>query len=298
MSTGLRSLASGSLAAALLISLSARRAQAEGPADPLLAAERATSEASGRSGFAAAVAEAFHPDGVLLWPGAPVAAGAADVRRLLAAQASLDSLCLTWQPLGVELSGDATLGVTWGVAVAASRSGAPPPEISRYIAAWRRDGERWTFAALLFARIGRLQATTVPAGMPLRRPPIQPTGDAGPFVVADLEFAQLGADRGAAVAFERWAAPEAVMFGGGGLLTRGPEAIGRLVAGPAAWRWHPVAAGAARSGDLGWTVGEAVIDPTEGEPVHSKYLTVWVRRPEGGTVRFLHDGGNPRPAAP
>jgi hypothetical protein len=87
------------------------------------------------------------------------------------------------------------------------------------------------------------------------------------------------------------------MFGGGGLLIRGPEAIGRAVAGPAAWRWHPVAAGTARSGDLGWTVGEAVIAPRSGQPEYSKYLTVWVRQPEK-PVKFLLDGGNARPATP
>jgi hypothetical protein len=117
---------------------------------------------------------------------------------------------------------------------------------------------------------------------------------AAQFLNADLAFARLAGDSGAALAFRRWAAPDAVIFGDRGLLTMGPQAIGRGVAGPAQWQWHPVSAGAARSGDLGWTVGEAVIAEKEGEPIYSKYLTIWARR--GGMVRFLTDGGNARPA--
>ena len=84
-------------------------------------------------------------------------------------------------------------------------------------------------------------------------------------------------------------------FGDRGLLTRGPEAIGRAVDFPAGWRWQPVAAGAAGTGDLGWTVGEATITSKNAAPTHSKYLTIWTRRGDGA-VRFLTDGGNPRPA--
>jgi len=270
--------------------------RAQGAAQTLLARDRAASDSSGQRGFAPAIAAALHPDGVVLWPGAPVAAGADDVQRVLAAQAVLDSTRVTWQPLAVELSRDSTLGVLWGVAVAAPRTDAAP-RIGRFIAAWRRDAGHWTLAAFALIGLFQPQGTVVPAGMPLRRPPVGTSGDAagGAFAAADIAFARLAADSGAGVAFERWAAPDAVLPGG--ILTRGPAAIGQLVAGPAAWRWHPVAAGAARSGDLGWTVGEAVISRSGAEPSYSKYLTVWVRHPDG-SVRFLTDGGNARPATP
>jgi hypothetical protein len=182
------------------------------------------------------------------------------------------------------------------VAVASTSRNAPGPEIGNYIAAWRRDGARWTIAALVFAGLRRLPKPVL-SDIPVSRKALEARGSGGPFVAADLAFARLAADSGAAVAFERWAAPEAVTFGDRGLLTRGPKAIGRAVDFPAMWRWHPVAAGATGTGDLGWTVGEATIAGKDTAPTHSKYLTIWARRNDG-TVRFLTDGGNGRPAAP
>ncbi len=261
----------------------------------VLDAERATSELSRDSGFTDAVLRSVHRDGILLWPGAAVVAGTADLKRLLAALPT-DSLQLFWQPLGVELSRDSSLSVIWGVAVARAGRNAPTPEIGSYIAAWRRDGARWTIAALVFAGLDELPKPASSVKIPVKKKAIQARGAGAPFIAADIAFARLAGDSGAAVAFQRWAAPEAVTFGDRGLLTRGPAAIGRAVDFPAVWRWHPVAAGAARSGDIGWTVGEAVIAGQDGTS-HSKYLTIWIRAHDG-TVRFLTDGGNGRPASP
>ena len=62
------------------------------------------------------------------------------------------------------------------------------------------------------------------------------------------------------------------------------------------WRWHPVAAGAARRGDLGWTAGTAEISPRAGgDTYYGKYLMLW--RNGNGGPRFVADIGNGRPAA-
>jgi hypothetical protein len=259
----------------------------------LLAAERASSELSRDSGLAVALQHATHSSGLLLWPGAPVVAGEGDLERFVSALPNRDSLGVTWQPLGVELARDSSLGVTWGVAVATGPLISAAPRVGRYLSVRRRDGRRWTIAAIVFLGIPT-PATSLPPGLRLSQAAAPPSGPSASFIRADLAFARLAGDSGAQVAFRRWAAPEAVIFGGGGLLTRGPEAIGQAVAGPAQWRWHPVAAGASRRGDLGWTVGEAVIAREGAEPDYSKYLTVWARLLDG-SIRFLYDGGNARP---
>lgn len=293
MRTRVRSLTGAGISSLLVIWGSRLAAQDQRAA--LLNAERVTAEWSRDSGFARAILRSLHPDGVLLWPGAPVVAGTVDLQRFLKAP-QIDSLQLTWQPLGIDVASDSSLGMTWGVAVASPSRKDPTPEIGNYITAWRRDGGRWTIAALVFAGLRRLPKTVLGREVPASKQALAARGSTGPFVAADLAFARLAADSGAAVAFERWAAPEAVTFGDGGLLTRGPKAIGRAVDFPALWRWHPVAAGAAGSGDLGWTVGEATITSTgkEAGTTHSKYLTVWTRRSDGA-IRFLIDGGNGRP---
>jgi hypothetical protein len=262
----------------------------------LLAADRAVAERSERDGAGAALKASLGAGGTVLWPGAPVVADAEALRRLLSA-VRLDSTTFTWQPLGAELSADSTLGLTWGVSVRVSlrKTGATPQVVfGRYLAVWRRGTGGWSIAAAVFTGAG-VPETTVPPGIPARLPPLSPSG--APFVAADLAFARLAADSGAALAFERWAAPGAVLPGG--LLSIGPKAIGRAIASgaPAAWQWHPVLAGATTAGDFGFTVGEAIITPTTGSPAYSKYLTVW-RRLADGTVRFIADGGNPRPRAP
>ncbi|HEY3012531.1 MAG TPA: nuclear transport factor 2 family protein [Gemmatimonadales bacterium] len=271
--------------------------QAQDPTTSLLGADRATSQLSSDSGFSKAVLAALHPTGVLLWPGAPVIAGAADVSRFFGSLANQDSLRLTWQPLGIDLARDSSFGVTWGVAVATARLTTGTPQVGRYISAWRREPGRWTIAALLVVGITPTRAAASPSGFPLTREAARARDEIAPFIAADLAFARLAADSGAAIAFRRWAARDAVKFGGGGLLIRGPEAIAQTVSGPGRWQWHPVLAGAARSADLGWTVGEAVITGKNAQPAYSKYLTIWSRL-RGGPVRFLIDGGNSRPPAP
>jgi hypothetical protein len=268
---------------------------AQGAGGELLASDRSASTLSSDSGFVAALARSLDPDGVLLWPGAPVVVGPDQAKQLMLAVLPRDTLRLTWQPLGTELSRDSTLGITWCVAVFASRLAPGAPQVGHYTAAWRRGISRWAISALLLTGVKPV-ATRLPSGLPQTRAPLPPTGPAGHFVAADLAFARLAADSGAVVAFRTWAAPDAVVSGGSGLLARGPDAIASGVAGPALWRWHPVAAGSSQAGDLGWTAGEAVIAPETGDTSYSKYLTVWIR-PPGRPIRFLTDGGNARPAA-
>ena len=259
----------------------------------LLDADRAASLASSDSGTSSMLAGRLDSVGVLLWPGAPVVVGPGEAARLFSTLPGPDSVRLTWQALGMTLARDSALGMTWGITATTPRLTPGPPQFGRYMMAWRRHQDRWRMEAVLFSGV-RPVASAVPAGLSPTRSPLADSGVAGPFVAADLAFAGLAADRGAEAAFRHWAAPDATIFGERGLLTRGPKAIGRGVAGPDLWRWHPVSAGASKGGDLGWTVGEAVISPKAGEPIYSKYLTFWTRG-SAGPPRFISDGGNLRP---
>jgi hypothetical protein len=272
------------------------RLEAQEQRAALLAAERETAELSRDSGLTMALSHAMHSGTVLLWPNAPVIIGDSEVTRLLRTLPQRDSFSLTWQPLAIELSRDSTLGVTWGVAVATGPLVSAAPHIGRYLSVRQRATNGWRVAAILFLGFPA-PAAALPHGLRLSHAAITPSGSVREFVQADLAFARLAGERGAPAAFRHWAAPEAVIFGAGGLLIRGPDAIGKAVAGPAQWRWHPVAAAASQSGDLGWTVGEAVIAPVSAKADYSKYLTVWRRRPNG-SIRFISDGGNARPHAP
>lgn len=280
----------------VLASVLPRVVRAQDQRSALLAADAAASQLSSDSGLSRTLPRAIAPEAVLLWPGAPVVAGADDIKRFLTGLPNRDSLRLNWQPLGIELARDSTLGVTWGIAVATPRLAAGAPRIGRYMAAWRREVGGWKIAALQFLGIGPVSQSALPAGLRLTQDALKPAGGAAPFASADLAFARLAGDSGAAIAFRRWAAPDAITLGGPGMLTRGPDAIARAVDGPARWQWHPVAAGAAGNGELGWTVGEAVISAKDEEPLYSKYLTVWTRG--AGGVRFLMDGGSGRPRSP
>lgn len=272
--------------------------------------DRAVADSSWTTGFRAAFSAAALPDVVLLWPGAPVVHGLPNVTRLLMAVQGTanvtralgsdgrpDSLRISWQPLGAELSLDSTLGVTWGVSVAATAV-AEAPVMGRYIATWQREpsgsAPGWRLAALMLTDFNADGSAPLVAELPLELPPRKATGNTAPFVAADLGFARLARDSGAAIAFERWAAPDAHMFAGGGMLVTGPKAIGRAVSAPATWSWHPVVAGAAIDGSMGWTAGEAVITAADGHSGPSKYLTVWKRQADG-SIRYYTDGGNGRP---
>lgn len=281
----------GALLAGALMTLAVPlTAQGQGQRAQLLALDRALADSVYRTGLAPSLARAGTGNLVVLYPGAPVVRGLAEVHTLLSAQPVLESLRLAWQPMAGELSPDSTLGATWGVAVVAT-AGNAPVQIGRYLAAWSRTTSGWKLEALLLPELGSGATFRPVPGLALEHAALGASQSA--FTSADLAFAKLAADSGAGIAFERFAAPEAEMWSGAGLLVEGPANIGRLVSGPNSWKWHPVATGSSSDEQMGWTVGEAVISTPDGHAGPSKYLTIW-RRQRDGSVRYITDGGNGR----
>jgi len=259
---------------------------------PLLQFDRDVSQACADSGFAKALAPVLSDDAALLWPGASLQIGSASILDYLHGQAKLDSVSLTWQPLGQEMAGDESVGITWGVMVVVRRGNPVPPSMGRYIAAWRHEGNSWRLQAMSLVGLPILLSKMEVQGGHLQH--VTPQGPAAAFMAADREFAKLAAQKSAELAFGRYASPSVTLFASTGVLIRGPENAAALVAGPAKWAWSPVMAGSSNDGSLGWTIGESVIQFPAG-PFYGKYLTGWVRTSDG--PRFFIDGGNVRPAS-
>lgn len=263
----------------------------------LLRADSAYRTAAQQSGFAKATVGVLADDAVLVYGGAPVVEGRARASRLLGAQPALDSLSISWDAAEVWLSRDGAFGVIYGRTTVRPRSGTGAPASGVIIAAWRRH-ESWRLVGFMATTLTRPGDTRLARQIgPLTHRPVSVQGPLADMVAADVAFSELAQRTSAAEAFRSYAAPTAIVLGATETL-RGPEAIGASFARgqQANWAWHPVAVRGSAGGDLGFTVGEAIITPVDSTrpPAYSKYLTVWARLPDG-SVRYLTDGGNPRP---
>jgi len=84
----------------------------------------------------------------------------------------------------------------------------------------------------------------------------------------------------------------------------GPEAIAALFGAPdpnEVLDWAPTAGGAARSGDLGFSVGiasDTITDPSGELGFWSKYLTVWEKHPDRRWLYVVDGGTSTPPPAP
>ena len=266
----------------------------------LLAADRAASGAASACGFACGLGSVLAPDAHYLHAGMPVIRGAEAATRFLRAQTGLTPLRIQWQPLHADLSTDGTFGITWGITTIGVRGG--PVRFGQYLSAWRLTPEGWRVVGHVQTALNRPGDVVRPAEW---APPsigsMAAEGVLRPFVEADQAFAAQAGRDGAGVAFASFAATDAVTFASTGELVRGPEAIGKSLSGgaPSQWSWGPVAVLGAADGSLGATIGEATIkvQPAGGAAgtYFSKYLTAWRREPSG-TVQFIADAGNARPA--
>jgi ketosteroid isomerase-like protein len=122
-------------------------------------------------------------------------------------------------------------------------------------------------------------------------------------LAADTAFAQLSLTDGYSIAFAEYVAPDGAQMASP--IAWGGDAIAAAFAG---WTpvetlaWTPVLARSTISGDLGWSVGNALytLRDDSGAIIFqnpSKYLTIWARQPDG-RWKYILDGGNSRPLSP
>jgi ketosteroid isomerase-like protein len=296
------------IVAALLVSFaSIAGSQAPPPApstkalrESLLNADRQLSASTKKIGLRAAFADALADDAYFLYEGVPVVSGKSNIVGMLSSQDALDAMRVEWFPLVVTTSRDGTLGATWGVTtILSAPNDTTTPRHGKYISMWRRSADgAWQIVG--HVDMGLTDAKViVPASVTVSHfDPLKGSGAA--FAQADIDFSRMAGASGAPRSFGAFAASDAMTLPGTGEIVVGPAAIeARMTESPAAqakWEWHPVYSEGAASGDLGFTVGEAVITPPGATPdkaFHSKYLTVWRRQPDG-SIRYIVDGGNSR----
>lgn len=274
--------------------------------DELLQADIARADSVARLGYAAGLTSAFARDVVFLRGGLPILRSRAAAHAVAAAESLGGTTAVRWQPVRAEASQDRESGYSYGYAIFGQGStGAPTLRVDRYIAFWRKDASGWRIAAYAemygspppVLPLPPSVADSVLADVPMTRR----RGAADELRVADEEFSRAATRLGTGEAFGRYAAPDAQMFSPPGEFITGPVAITGSF-GPSSEGsslvWHPVEGEASGSGDLGYTVGNAVFTGVreDGAAVvrYSKYLTVWKRQRDGGW-RFVVDGGSTRP---
>ena len=287
-------------------SLLAPPPDAEAAHDELLRADMGRADSVVRLGFADGLASSFVEDIIYLRGGLPILRGRTAARLVVAAESIGTGSTVRWQPVRAEASKDRSSGFTYGYTIyGVLQGGATSIRVDRYIAYWRKEAAGWRIAGYAETYGAPPAPMALPAGaaagvladvvMSRRRAPVDAIRD------ADAEFSLDATRLGTGEAFGRYAADDAQIFSPLGEFVTGPSAITASFSPPAersSFVWHPVEGEMTRSGDLGFTVGNAVFtgERENGSPVvrYSKYLTVWKRQREGGW-RYVVDGGSARP---
>ena len=276
--------------------------------DALLRADLGRADSVARLGFAAGFASNFAPDVVYLRGGLPIIRGRAAAAAVVQAESLSAGTAVRWQPVRAEASADGQSGYSYGYAiygVPSAGAAAPAIHVDRYISFWRRDEGGWRIAAYAETYGAPPPALALPTaatpGVVADLPMARTRGPLEQVRAADTAFSALAQRVGTGRAFGDFAAGNAQIFSTPGEFVTGPDAISDSF-GPSGTNgvlaWHPVAGGVSKSGDLGFTVGNAVFtgQREDGGPVvrYSKYLTVW-KKQRDGEWRYVVDGGSARP---
>lgn len=289
-------------------SLLAPLSESEEAHDALLRADLGRADSVARMGLANGLGSALAADVVYLRGGLPIVRGRVAAQAIVGAESLNVASAVRWQPVRAEVSADGRNGYTYGYTIygtPASGTGAPSIRIDRYIAYWRRDDAGWRIAAYAETYGSPPAALSLPpvaASAVLRDTLMARTrGPLEQIRTSDMAFSSLAGRVGTGRAFGDYAAESAQMFSAPGEFITGPRAISEsfgLAGTSGALVWHPVAGEVAQSGDMGFTVGNAVFTGRRddgGQIVRfSKYLTVW-KRQRDGSWRYVVDGGSARP---
>jgi ketosteroid isomerase-like protein len=227
------------------------------------------------------------------------------VAAIVAAESLSAGTAVRWQPVRAEVSADGRSGYSYGYTIYSSvTNGTPTIRVDRYIGFWRREQAGWRIAGYAETYGAPPPALSLPreavAAVVRDAPMSRARGPLEQVRGADTAFSALAQRVGTGRAFGVFAAENAQIFSTPGEFLTGPNEISEAFGptGDGNLVWHPVAGEVSQSGDLGFTVGNAVFTGKreDGGPVirYSKYLTVWKKQRDGGW-RYVVDGGSARP---
>jgi ketosteroid isomerase-like protein len=274
--------------------------------DELLRADLGRADLVTRLGIADGLSSSFADDIIYLRGGLPLLRGKPAARAVVAAESIGTGATVRWQPVRAEASKDRSSGYTYGYAIYGQpKAGTTSIRVDRYIAFWRKEAAGWRIAGYAETYGAPPAPLALPAGAAagvmadVAMSRTRASVDA--IRAADSDFSSDATRLGTGEAFGRYAADDAQIFSPLGEFVTGPDAITASFGpriGKSSFVWHPVEGEMAKSGDLGFTVGNAVItvQRDDGAPVvrYSKYLTVW-KRQRDGSWRYVVDGGSARP---
>ena len=264
--------------------------------DSLLDFDRSRNDSLVHRGFPAVMQSFLDTSVVYLRAGAHVAYGADRTLRLLLSPNREAAPFTGWQPLGGGVSRDRLTAYTFGIAVRAQPE-TTVPLIERYIAVWSRGRSTpWRIIAYLEVSPGVLSTLTGEKSSP--SPPGK--GARRDLLVTDSAFAERASMFGVASAVRGFLSDDGVLLGAVQLVV-GPRAAGEYLEArrSVSMSWIPRDASVSASGDLGFTIGDAVstsLGPTGAATQRfTKYLSVW-RKDADGHWRLVATGSNDRPS--
>jgi ketosteroid isomerase-like protein len=249
-------------------------------------------------------------DLVFLAPGQNILHGKPAVRDYLQAVDPEGATRFAWGLTRADVGASGRFGYTfgWTTVTTTAVDGTETTTHGKYANLWRRGGGGWRLIAHARTRDVAIEVTPAPPDFPLFPDsgfrclvPEAPSAALAAELDADRDFAALSMASGEADAFGSYAAADAVLLGAGLPLIIGPADIAALYADDPpedTLDWAPVGGAVASTGELGYTVGEAVY--TDSEPggdtrYYSKYVTIWEKQADGAW-RYIADVGSSRPA--
>jgi ketosteroid isomerase-like protein len=256
--------------------------------------DQARGDSVTRRGVSGTLRPLLDPSVIYLRAGANAAYGSERAIALLDSPQPQAAPFTAWQPMGGSLSRDQLSAYTFGVAVRAAPE-LPGTMVESYIAFWSRTrGGPWRIAAYMEVSRGSLSVSPGPRQAPVRVP-----REAGALIRADSQLAERVSSLVPRIALRDAVAPDGV------LLTTPQIIVGQAAVTDyfesqrsISITWVPRDARVAASGDLGFTIGDAVTTsrgPTGAAGQRfTKYLTVWRR--DNDKWRIVVSGANDRPS--